>query len=76
MYFIYESMVLDFGFLQGYKNILCHKNRLYQSKSYLQGKICLRVHQIGCNLLVLEHHHSAALDEAADPLRGWFLINQ
>ena len=59
---IYKGMRMD---------LIC----LYQSESYLQGKICLRVHQIRCNLLVLEHHHSAVLDEAADPLRGWFLIN-
>ena len=68
-------MVVDFGNLQGYNNRLNQQNRLYELESYLQGKICLRVHQIGCNLLVLEHHHPAVLDEAADPLRGWFLLN-
>ena len=68
-------MVVDFGNLQGYNNRVNQQNRLYQSESYLQGKICLQVHQIHCNLLELEHHHSAVLDEAADPLRGWFLLN-
>ena len=68
-------MVVDFGNLQGYNNRLNQQNRLYQSESYLQGKICPQGHQIRCSLLELEHHHSAVLDEAADHLRGWFLLN-